>query len=61
MTNDERQEELFAAIEQNPGKPEAYWPLIVEFVAQYMQGLGKTHITKDDAQRIAGCWKQEMS
>ena len=34
MTTAERQEELFAAIEQNPDKPDAYWPLIVEFVAE---------------------------
>lgn len=37
MTNGERQEELWAAIEQNPGKPEVYWPLVVEFVSDWLE------------------------
>jgi len=36
MTNAEAQEELWAIIEQNPDKPEVYWPFVVEFVAGWI-------------------------
>lgn len=60
MTNAERQEEIFAVIEQNPGKPEVYWPLIVEFVADWLEAEPYEPHTLSPTQ-LAQDWREEMS
>ncbi len=47
MTNFERQEEIWAVIEQNADKPEVYWPLVVDFVYDWInQYDGPGHAMK---------------
>lgn len=60
MTNDERQEELFAVIEQNPGKPEVYWPIVVDFVYDWINNYdGPGHAMQSGV--MAYAWHEEMS
>lgn len=64
MTNAEAQEEIFAAIEQNPGKPEVYWPLVVEFVAEWMTGNisdAGDYFVDDLGAYIAAEWREHQS
>lgn len=57
-TSYEAQEEIFAAIEQNPGKPEVYWPLIVEFVANWLEAEPYEPHTLSPRQ-LAQDWREE--
>lgn len=59
-TNYEAQEEIFAVIEQNPGKPEVCWPLIVEFVADWLMDEPHEPHTVSPRQ-LAQDWREEMS
>lgn len=64
MTNAEAQEELFAVIAQYPGRPERYWPLVVEFVADWMKANisdAGDYFVDDLGAYIADEWREHQS